>query len=723
VAVESAPSGEPAAPAAEPAAPAKAVPAAAAGDAIEVTVVGTKLSRTAGSVHVLRSKDLERYNYDDPTRAVLSVPGVYVRGEDGFGLRPNIGIRGVNPDRSKKITLLEDGVLFGPAPYSAPAAYYFPIMTRMDKLRVIKGPGTISYGPQTVGGTLDMVTRDIPTGVAGAADVAAGQYGYGKAHVWGGASTERFGVLIEGVRLQSNGFKELPDNADTGFVRNEWMVKAGYTVDPRARVRNELKLKLTYSDEVSNETYLGLSDADLSDSPNLRYPSSALDRMTNHRTSIVLTHKLELPKHWSVTTNAYRHDFTRLWRRTDGLAGANIANVLRFPTGRNQHFYDVLRGTLDSSSPGETVVLARNDRDFVSGGIETRFLWEGVTGAVSHRLEIGGRYHHDRIDRRHNHDGYLMQEGELVPDGGATKVIDFNEDVTDAVALHALYALTWKGLTVTPGIRTEIVHSSHTDWLNGSSGKRTSATPLPGLSAYYAIVRDFGVLAGVYQGYSPPPPGTDNKPEKSFNYEGGARYTRGALRLESIAFYNDYKNMTSVCDDAGGCGANGGYAASLGQSRTYGFEAFGQHDLPAGPLKLPLLAAYTFSRGEFLHSFTSADPGITVANKGDTVPYVPRHQLRVSAGAEHTRAGGNASLTYVAKTREETESTSGSNAPLYMDQQIIVDLSAYAQIWKTIRVYLNVLNLLDSRYVASHRPFGARPNAPRWVQVGLKGSF
>ncbi|MDB4995815.1 MAG: outer rane iron(III) dicitrate receptor, partial [Myxococcaceae bacterium] len=75
----------------------------------EVTVAGTKLGQTAGSAHVIRSDKLERYEYDDPNAVLAQVPGVYSRGEDGIGLRPNIGIRGVNPDRSKKLTLLEDG--------------------------------------------------------------------------------------------------------------------------------------------------------------------------------------------------------------------------------------------------------------------------------------------------------------------------------------------------------------------------------------------------------------------------------------------------------------------------------------------------------------------------------------------------------------------------------------------------------------------------------------
>ena len=280
----------------------------------EVTIVVSRVRQTAGSVHVLDDERLERFEYDDAHAILGQVPGAYIRQEDGMGLRPNIGIRGGNPDRSKKLTLMEDGVLFGPAPYSASAAYFTPLLTRMTSVRVVKGPSAIGYGPQTVGGSVDLITRAIPLGVAAALDVAVGEYGYTKGHGHFGWSNAQTGFLVEGARLSTTGFTELPSGADTGSTRNEWMAKVAHVFDPDAEVYNRLALKLTYSDEGSNETYLGLTDADLRQSPYRRYPASALDRMDLHRVSIVLTHELEA---WSgalrVRTDVYRHDLDRVW--------------------------------------------------------------------------------------------------------------------------------------------------------------------------------------------------------------------------------------------------------------------------------------------------------------------------------------------------------------------------------------------------------------------------
>src|SRR5690606_34598619 len=115
-----------------------------------------------GSHAELTSEQLERDEQDDLHKVLGGIAGVYVRDEDGYGLRPNIGMRGAAADRSAKVTLMEDGVLSGPAPYTAPAAYYVPLVTRMSRIEVTKGPSAIRFGPMTVGGAIDMISEPLP---------------------------------------------------------------------------------------------------------------------------------------------------------------------------------------------------------------------------------------------------------------------------------------------------------------------------------------------------------------------------------------------------------------------------------------------------------------------------------------------------------------------------------------------------------------------------------
>ena len=711
-------------PGAVPASPPSSLPE----EPIEVTVVGTHLSRTAGSAHVISQKQLERFEYDDPMAALLSVPGVNVRTEDGMGLRPNISVRGVNPDRSKKITLLEDGILFGPAPYAAPAAYYFPIFTRMTKVKVIKGPAAIGYGPQTVGGAIDFQTREIPDDTAAGADVAVGQYGYGKAHVYAGTNTGKIGFLIEGVRLQNNGFKELEDafgkSADTGFTRDEWMVKSNW-IRRRDDTKNELKLKLTYSAETSNESYLGLTDADFHENPNRRYSASQLDRMHNHRASIVATHVLDVGAHFKLTTNVYHHDFERVWRKVNSFKDASLFDVLTQPTvGRNPAYVAILQGKVPSG-PNSQIMIGPNDRAFISQGVESRMLMDHKTGSISHRLEAGLRYHHDTIDRRHSQDGFNVDGNTLTPDGQPTEVTALNKDSAHAVSLHALYAVTWKELTLTPGVRTELVQSRSQDRLAMTDTKQFNYGILPGVGAYLGLYRGLGVLGGVYQGFSPPPPGSANgiKPEKSINYEAGARLTQRLMRLESIFFYNDYKNLTDVCTFSSGCTDDMlDKQFDAGAARTYGMEVSADHQVPIRAYKLPLMLAYTWTKAQFENTFSSQDPIWGDVEKGDYVPYVPLHQVRVQAGVEHARAGANIAVTYVAQMREVPGREKLENT-LATDATTVVDLAGYAKVWGPIQVYANIQNLLDDQFIVSRRPYGARPNAPRWTHVGLKVAY
>jgi Fe(3+) dicitrate transport protein len=688
----------------------------------EVSVVGTKVERTAGSAHVVRNKDLERMEYDDPAKVLQAVPGVYARGEDGFGLRNNIGMRGTSSDRSKKVALMEDGVPFGPAPYSAPAAYYFPVLTRMTQVRVIKGPAAIVYGPQTIGGALDLITRPIPTSPSGAVDIAGGEYGYAKVHGYYGGGDEHNGVLLEGIHLQSTGFKELNGGANTGFYRNELMFKGQHVFNPYSEYRQELKLKLTYSEEVSNETYLGLSDQDFRNSPLGRYPVTALDQMKNHRTSAVVTHVMHPARGMTITSNAYRHDFHRIWRKVNRFRGANLFEVLGDADSSQYAVYAaILAGQADTANPNEVLMIGPNQREFVSQGIDSRVTLERQTGPLSHRLEYGARVHNDSIERRHSEDGFIVASGKLLPEGTPTTVTALNNASTVAFSLHAIDAISFKKLTLTPGVRAELMRSTFEDKLAHTMTHGSAHALLPGIGVFQELFPYFGVLGGVYRGFSPPAPGSAGaSPELSVNYEAGARYAAPRLRAELIGYYNDYSNLTDVCTLSSGCvDTNLDKQFDAGKARIYGIEAFVQAEPSIGDVKFPISGAYTLTKTEFQNTFSSEDPVFGDVHEGDEIPYVPKHQLSGMLAAEYGPASLYGNAIYISRMREVAGSAPLADV-IATDSQFIVDIGAKYRILRNLDLYGNIRNLFNEHDLVSRRPFGARPNAPRMIQVGLK---
>ena len=130
----------------------------------EITIVGSQdEARTLpGSGSVVGNDQILIEAANDINQLLKTVPGIYIQEEDGYGLRPNIGIRGATSERASKVTLMEDGVMIAPAPYSNPAAYYFPTALRMHSVEVLKGAPLLRYGPQTTGGVVNMVSTPIP---------------------------------------------------------------------------------------------------------------------------------------------------------------------------------------------------------------------------------------------------------------------------------------------------------------------------------------------------------------------------------------------------------------------------------------------------------------------------------------------------------------------------------------------------------------------------------
>ena len=223
------------------------------------TILGSKfeIKNKTGSANYISEEDLKKFSYTNINRVLQTVPGINIYEEDGFGLRPNISLRGTSPERSAKINLMEDGVLIAPAPYSAPAAYYFPTIGRMQAIEVLKGSSQIQYGPNTTGGAINMISSRIPDKFSGRASIAAGNYDSRNTQLVIGDSYKNFGFVTDYFNYNSDGFKNLDGGGNTGFDKSDYLAKFRVNSNLDAKMYQSLTFKIQYSEEEANETYLG----------------------------------------------------------------------------------------------------------------------------------------------------------------------------------------------------------------------------------------------------------------------------------------------------------------------------------------------------------------------------------------------------------------------------------------------------------------------------------
>ncbi|MCB9673573.1 MAG: TonB-dependent receptor [Alphaproteobacteria bacterium] len=679
--------------------------------------------RVAGSANVVTEEELERFEYDDIGRVLSATPGVYVRGEDGFGLRPNIGLRGANSDRSAKITLLEDGVPLTPAPYAAPAAYYFPMATRMVGVEVFKGPAAIQHGPQTVGGAINLLTRRVPLGGPdGMVDFAYGMRNTAKLHAWAGTGTERAGIVAEVTHLGTDGFKHLPDGGPTGFQRTDLMLKARVASDPALATRHALTLKLGWGQEHSHETYLGLHVDDYADDPYQRYAASALDDMQWRRTQVEATWQLDLSRAVRIRTTAYHHWLGRQWFKLNQFrSGPSLHGLLQSPEGGQSAVYlAILRGEQDPTTPDQALMLGTNDRAFHSFGVQTRVRWRVRSGVVDSQLEAGVRVHGDVVDRLHTQGAFYPIDGRLKRDDTPLETTLDAHTTATALAAHVQEDLEIGAVHLLPGVRTEIVRTAYRSPDEDTDALR--AVVLPGFGALVEPLDGLQVFGGVYRGFSPVAPGqpAEVRPETSISSELGVRLGSIGSRAEIVGFVNDYQNLTGQCTFSGGCaGTQIDTQYNGGKAWVYGVEGVAEKEwLLPGRLRVPVSASYTWTESRFRTGFVSGFPQFGTVEPGDRLPYVPGHQAGARLALEHDRFGFGVG----ASARSGMRDMAGQDplGPTDVPAQALVDLNASVRPTDQLAIYSTVVNATNTHVLESWRPFGARPTAPFQLMVGIK---
>ncbi|MDP3421532.1 TonB-dependent siderophore receptor [Thiobacillus sp.] len=650
---------------------------------------GEAIARQPGSVAIVTREELELTQPLSVQDALKSVPGIVVREEEGYGFIPNIGMRGLNPNRSQKLLVLEDGVPVAPGLFLANESYYSPRIERMQSIEVLKGAAGLRYGPTTIGGVVNYKTKDPEQGAKVTAKV--GTHGYRSIGLDAGG-TAPSGEAIGGISLvkaEGDGFR------NNGFDMTDLMVKGGMALGENQWVG----VKFTRYDNEINTSYVGLRPNEYKNDPT-KNPAPN-DYFLTDRNSFDINHEWQINDAVKFKTLLYWSQLTRdYWRREVQARSAD--------------------GTTFVPCDGSAYCMNGNNRAFEMMGLDSRLHVNYDGFGVKNEAEIGVRLHSDKVNN---------QKVRSKTDPNARSG-DLTTDDTQEAQGIAFYGqnrfILSERVAITPGLRIETYDQSRKNELTGLSGESSTTEVMPGIGATWQLAPQAQLFAGAFKGFSPAMvataisgAGVDQQldAERSTNFEIGVRGASGRLTYEATAFRMDFANQIIPQSESGGVGAtatNAGETLNQGLEGALGYKIGGGWSVDGNATWVPTA------------KFNSTKIVGGIDRNGNRLPYAP--ELTANLAVSYATGGLRTSLGayHVSSQFVDPENTMAQSAdgrrgeiPAYTT----LDFNVRYAIDKQLSVFGTVRNLTDKKYIASRNPDGIFPGVERNVEVGASYKF
>jgi Fe(3+) dicitrate transport protein len=682
----------------------------------QVDVVGTDrdaIAEIPGSVAVVSANELRFSHPIDANEVLRRVTGVHVREDSGpVGLRLNIGIRGLNPDRSRQILVLEDGIPLSLAPYGEPELYYSPPIDRMQRVEILKGSGSILYGPQTIGGVVNFVTPDPPQKSGGSFQLIGGQRDFLNFLSSYGGTIGKFGGYVSFLRKQGDGFRAF------NFGVTDLTGKVNYMFNDRHIVGG----KFSIYDEGSNSTYLGLTTAEFARDPNQNPVPN--DRLDVNRYFGSVNYQFIPNETTIINTTVYAYHTKRNWRRQDfdrsRVAGRAYLSVFG-----------------DESIPGGAVFLrdsaGNRNRKFDVAGIESRLSKEYSIAGNRSSFAAGVSYLYEKA-----FDDFAAGATATSSDG-----ILRDSETRPARAVSGFVQNRFtigRKFTVTPGLRFEsykyerIITRARVGGVPtdvNRRGEEDVTAFIPGIGVTFQPIEQLTFFAGAHRGFSPPrvkdavssagvPVELDA--EFSWNYEAGLRYaTKLGFNAEATFYTLDFSNQIIPASQSGGATST---LINAGKTLHQGFE------LQAG-----------FDFGKLLETGQSLTADVRYSNlaiarfengifEGNRLPYAPDDLFSFIVGYRDLRGfGGQYDFTFVGRQFADNNETAAPNAngeigliPSYTLHNVSVDYEHRFEKF-LITPFVTIKNLTNRVYISSRAPQGIQPGLFRQANIGIRVRF
>lgn len=696
----------------------------------EILILGKAdrlFTKTPGSATFIPTREMQRISALSGNEVLRRSPGVHVTDEEGIGLRANIGIRGLDPDRSRTLLVMEDGVPVALAPYGEPEMYYTPPIDRMSGVEILKGSGQILYGPQTIGGVLNYLTKTPPAereasikiqGGSGSYYNALGQYG------------NRFGNTGIYVSILKKGASSI---GSTRFDVSDVMAK----MDVKLSDKSSILIKTGFYNESSNATYIGLTQT-MYNAGNQDFVRMAPDdQLSIRRYHLSLLHQYRISNEVKISTTAFAYTTARNWRRQDFIS--NPADNAK-PT----NWTGVTWG--DDSVAGGAIYMRNStgnrNRQFEVAGIQTGLDGNYKFLNMDHEWKAGVRYIYEKADeQRINGTLYNAASGALTEDedrlGHALSAyLQQSTKIHSNLTFHA--GLRFENFEYERQIfrRTFRIGSQNVIRDTFVANGRTIQSLIPGAGFNWKLKPQFTIFGGVHKGFAPPrtKDGISDtgivyelKAEQSINSELGfrTRLVKG-LQWEMTAYHMAFSNQViPVSESSGGTGSG---LVNGGETLHRGIETALVMDISRwlNWQKLSVVADVNANWVDARFKGDRTKEGKSITD--NRTPYAPEWLVNGALTLEWFNGPGLRILAnYTGSQFADELNTVEASADGRIGQIpsfYTFDANAYYTMSKIrTTISLSVKNLTDERYISSRRPQGIRVGLPRWIGFSLEHKF
>lgn len=678
-------------------------------------VVGTSIY--AGKKNALIVLDNVQGNVVTNTmRQVLAkVPGIQVWESDPSGIQIGIAARGLSPNRSWEFNIRQNGYDIAADPFGYPEAYYNPQLQAVQRIEVVRGQGSLQYGPQ-FGGLVNYILRngsDVNNKIEFETQQTVGSNAMFNSFNAIGGKTKKWHYYSFFDHRNGDGWR-----SNSRYYTNAAYGTATYLLSQKVKLTAEVM-----HSHIRSQQPGGLTDVQLEQDPQQSFRSRNWFDISWTTPAFILNYQLSNKTRWN----------TKLFAT---IGNRNSVGFLQTITVKDS--INLATGQYNSRT-------LQADR-YRNLGLESRLLTDYSLAGMKNTLSAGLRLYTGTTFRQADGKGTTGSDYDMTVTGNYPRDIEF-ASANAAIFAENIFRITDK-LLIIPGIRFE--------WLKGTaSGRngyasngseillqditRSRSFVLAGIGTEYHIANT-ELYANFSQAYRPiqfanlqAPPTTDVvdqelKDSRGYNIDLGYRgKVKNYLQFDVSVFYLQYNNRIGTVTVAGTPSYR--LITNVGNSTSKGFEGYAELNPWRAFVKntkgdIILFGSYGYTDAKYSTEHKDA------ATKGKRVENAPMNIFRGGITTGYKSFMFTAQLSYVDDAysdanNTETPSANGNNG--LIPSYTIIDLTAVYKINKSLTLKAGVNNLADTNYftrrAGGYPGPGALPADGRTMFLSLGARF